>query len=296
MNQTPSVVDGDLPQLFQAADVASQAGQRAYVGMTRWRLVMLSAAATVSVASWRVGSGDIDVLAGVAALLFVAALMLEVVLWRSRPDKAWYDGRAVAESAKSVAWKFAVGGNPFPVDADSEAMRAKLIRRLKFIREQYPELELEPISAPAISNWMIEQREQDLDSRKSVYLNERVRGQRSWYEKKARYNRRRRSQWRVASLALEFAGFLASALGVVMDMQVVVAPAIAAIAGGVVAWLETKQHDNLYRAYSAAVSDLTNIEASLQIVRDEDRWVLEVDDAEEAISREHVGWRASRSR
>lgn len=37
--------------------------------------------------------------------MFIAALLVELWLWPVRPDKAWYDGRAVAESAKTLAWK-----------------------------------------------------------------------------------------------------------------------------------------------------------------------------------------------
>ena len=79
------VTDADMPQLFQAADRASLDAQSAFINGTRLRLVLVVLAAALGVTAWRVGKSDIDVLAVTATLLFVGALLVEGLLWKSRP-------------------------------------------------------------------------------------------------------------------------------------------------------------------------------------------------------------------
>jgi hypothetical protein len=291
-----TVADSEMPQLFQAAGAASLEGQRLHVALTRWRLLLLSAAAVAGVASWRVGPGEVDVLAAIAVVLFTAALLVELWLWRVRPDKAWYDGRAVAESAKTLAWKFAVGGRPFPASMPVEEAKRTLLDRLDDVRRQFSELELLPVDAPPISRWMLDLRAAQFSSRKEQYIRARIQDQKNWYARKAKLNKRRAKQWRVATVCLELAGAIASLVEIVGDTGLLLAPALAAIAGAAVAWIGMKQHDALGRAYSAAVTDLVSAEGKLELVSKEVEWMTEVDDAEEAISREHTVWLASRSR
>lgn len=291
-----AVPDSSMPQLFQAADAASLDGQRSYVGGIRRRLVFLIVAAISGIVTWRVGGGRLDVLGLVGMLAFVGAILEESALWRRRPDKAWYDGRAVAESTKTLAWKYATGGVPFPLSmADDEATRG-LVDKLGELKNQFPDLVLEPVATPQVSSWMRELRFKPLDERKRVYIEARLNDQQHWYQSKARYNQRRSGQWRIALFILEFSGAAASLFTAVVQTNLMLGPALAMIAGAAIAWLETKQHDSLARAYSAACTDLSNASSKLVLATSEESWSREVDDAEEAISREHVVWLATRHR
>lgn len=293
VNQVP---DGDMPQLFQAADQASLEAQNSYIGGTRKRLLILAAAGVAGVFSWRVGSGRVDIwgLAGVVA--FIAAMALELSAWRARPDKAWYDGRAVAESAKTLAWKFAVSALPFPHEMDLTEARRALLERFEDVRNSFPGLELTPSEAPAISEWMIHQRMSPLEDRRSSYLVARIADQKSWYSKNSASNKRRANLWRMILVVCEFIGVALSMTAALLEHFIVLSPAIATILVAMVAWTETKQYDFNARAYSAAVNDLANAEEKLKLATGEAEWAKEVDDAEEAISREHVVWWATRSR
>lgn len=296
MTAPATVPDSSMPQLFQAADSASLDGQRSYVGGIRRRLLCLIVAAVSGIVAWRVGDGRIDVLGLVGMLAFIGAMIQESVLWRHRPDKAWYDGRAVAESAKTLAWKYAVGGLPFPISMTIDDATRGLVDKLEELRRQFSSLELSPVAASQVSNWMKEIRSKPLDERRKTYIKSRLRDQQNWYEKKAHYNKKRSEQWRAALFILEFAGVVASLVTAVVQTSLMLGPALAMIAAAAIAWVETKQHDSLARAYSAACTDLSNAEAKLMIADSEDAWSREVDDAEEAISREHVVWLATRHR
>src|SRR5438874_2666748 len=106
--------DSDLPALYQAADKASLDAQATFLNSLRTQLLLLVGAAISAAFTWRIKGRD---WAGfIAAAVFIVAAYLRVDALRSRREQTWYDGRAAAESAKTLAWRYAVGGNPFRVD------------------------------------------------------------------------------------------------------------------------------------------------------------------------------------
>ena len=296
MSVVDRVPDADMPYLFQAADKTSLQAQRSYIGGTRTRLLVLGAAAVIGIFSWRVGKGHVDVFGVLGVVAFVIATVVEVNSWKSRPDKGWYDGRAVAESAKTLAWKFAVCALPFPHEMDLTDARRALVDRFKSVQNAFPGLELEPMSAHAISDWMLEQRMSNLGDRRQSYLSARIADQKDWYTTKAALSKKRAKQWRAVLVLFEITGAITSLVAALAESMAALSPALAAVIVAVVAWTETKQYDFNARAYSAAISDLVNAEEKLKLAVDESSWAKEVDDAEEAISREHVVWWATRSR
>ena len=97
----PRTVDvSDLPALYQGADAASLKGQKRLLAALRMRLIGLAVAALGGMLSWK--TTDIDIWGVVAALGFVGAVIGSGYLTRYRPDRAWYEGRAAAESAKTL--------------------------------------------------------------------------------------------------------------------------------------------------------------------------------------------------
>ena len=68
----------------------------------------------------------------------------------------------------------------------------------------------------------------------------------------------------------------------------------AVIAAGA-AWVQAKQHQTLANAYAVASQELAAISAQVDWASGEQEWAHFVDQAEEAISREHTLWRASRT-
>jgi SMODS and SLOG-associating 2TM effector domain 1 len=64
---------------------------------------------------------------------------------------------------------------------------------------------------------------------------------------------------------------------------------------GALAWLQIKQYSSLAESYSVAAHELSLIESLLDASYTEDSWAHFVNEAENAISREHTTWRARRS-
>lgn len=282
----------DLPALFRDADRDSLDGQRQYTRATSTRLWAVVLAAIAAICSDFLMAGSVEIFGLVAAAFFVVALGVEVWLLADRPEKDWYDGRALAESAKTLAWRFAVGGAPFQV-GDAGASR-RLGEELAKLLEDAPEINILPRSTDVVTQKMVKLRSEPLAARQRSYIQGRVLDQQTWYARKAMFNARRAKQWKLALIALEFVGVvlaLVKAFGYLhFDIASVTA---AAIAGGA-AWLGVRQHEPLARSYTFASHELALIASRLQEVNDERSWAVEVADAEEAISREHTMWRAAR--
>ncbi|MFG1815796.1 DUF4231 domain-containing protein [Kribbella sp. NPDC049174] len=290
-----AIPDTDMPQLFRAADQASRAGQRSYLRLTQLRLTFVVAAAACGVASWRMGDHDIDLLGLVALLLFIGALLVESQLWKQHPERDWYDGRAVAESAKTLSWKFAAAGDPFPRTMNNDEADRTFVSLLDTMRARYPQLSLDAIIGSNLTPWMRSARSANLDERKRIYIADRVQDQQKWYQDRHNQNRRKARFWRIGLIALEFGGAAAALLESLTDIGLTFTPTLAAAIGAIVAWLETKQHDQIARAYATTVSDLASALAKLEAATTEEDWAREMNDAEDAISREHTLWLASRS-
>src|SRR5262249_55792131 len=119
--------------------------------------------------------------------------------------------------------------------------------------------------------------------------------QQEWYSRKAYWNSSRARLWAIGLVAAELAGVVAALLRGLGALNLDIAGVAAAVVGTGVAWLSLKQHDHLGRAYAFAANELGIVYSNLELVDDEKVWAADVADAEEAISREHTMWRASRS-
>ena len=286
--------DSALPGLFLAADEASLTAQRRFLTASRLRLCLLIVAAVAGTVSVQVERG-IEVAAIGTAVALVGAVLVEVFLLTERPERTWYDGRALAESAKSLAWRFAVGGAPFSASVDPMTAEIQLVEQLAALLRDGPSSTIYPSSRPAVTAPMRALRAADFERRRQVYIRERIEGQSIWYEAKAQLNRSGARRWRVTLLVIESVGVLAALLRAVGLVMIDLAGIAAAIAAAGVAWLSLKQHESLARAYAYASNELAIASTRLRVVAEESEWTAEVDNAEGAISREHTMWRASRS-
>jgi hypothetical protein len=283
-----------LPGLFQAADQASTDAQRRFLFASRLRLGFLVLAAATGVSPIMIGS-TVDLAAAGTVLALIGAICVEVWLLTEHPERTWYDGRALAESAKTLAWRFAVAGAPFQEPMDSTTAQRNLVEQLRNLLDGAPSSSIGPSSLPQVTDEMRQLRAADFEHRRSVYLAERIGGQTQWYESKAHFNRSRSRRWRVALLIIEALGVFAALLRAMGVVSLDLAGIVAAVAAAGVAWLSLKQHESIARAYAYAALDLSLADHRLRSLSDETEWGIEVDNAEEAISREHTMWRASRA-
>lgn len=255
--------------------------------------MLITGAAACGIYHWRSSHDGVDRLGLVALVLFVAAMLAEGYLWREHPERAWYDGRALAESVKTLSWKYAVGGDPFPtMEANPQSV---FVHRLVELKSRYPKLDLAAVSGEYLTPWMSNLRVESLAIRRQTYIEHRALDQQTWYEAKAKENKQRARVWKSILLLLELSGAVLALVESLNYLDLFFTPTVAAGTGAIVAWLETRQHDQLARAYSTTVSDLAAALTKLRAATSETDWAVEMNDAEDAISREHTLWLASRS-
>lgn len=295
MNQ--GLVAGDLPAAFHAADRASTEAQKRFLRATQVRLFVLALAAAAGSVTWKSPGSVTDWAGVIATSAFVAALAVEGFIVQARPDREWHEARAAAESTKTLAWRYAVGGDPFGLtvarDADTDAA---FVAQLREVLGQLSRLDTSrmPENGRQITEGMRTLRTRPLADRMNVYEHGRLENQQRWYAARASLHERRARAWTAAMLLFEIAG----ATGGIMKATGVVDFDLLGLAGtvvaGIAAWTQTKQYRPLVGAYSIAAHELGAIRSILPWQVSEVTWAEFVRDAEEAISREHRLWKASR--
>jgi len=291
------LTEKQLPPLYQAADKSAAEAQASFLRATRLRLLGLLGAALFGLTSWKFGGLTVDWSGVLAASCFGLALVVEAHLLQSKPERTWYEGRAAAESVKTLSWRFSVGGEPFNIGADSDEVIAELfLAKLQSLFAVIRDLELVPpdSSGAQITEAMLQLRVSPLTARKSAYEHGRVEAQQRWYQAKAAWNRARAKTWAAAMLTAEVVGIVFGILKAAGVIDIDLLGLSAVVVAVMTAWLQTKQHATLATAYTVTLLGLASVRSKVAQQPSEAEWATFVRDAEEAISREHTLWRASR--
>lgn len=286
------LTEADLPGFWRDADKASERGQKWTLRYQKLRLGGSILAALG--AGFSIRAGRLDVAAVIILGGFSLALIAELAAWAHKPEEQWYDGRALAESAKTLAWRYAVGADPFQIDLDQSQAQDLLRERLAKMGHEASERITITTSGPIVTPRMQALRESGFEERRESYIEGRTKEQHGWYAKKADANRRRATGWRVALVSAEVIALVLASLRVFGGWDVDLAGLMAAIIAAGGAWVAVKQFSPLAAAYSMAAMELAIQTDKLKFIPEHD-WPLVAADAEEAISREHTMWLASRT-
>lgn len=277
----------NLPSLFHSADTTAALNQQRFLRIRKIELVLLVVAAVASVTH-----------VAPAPVIVIMALGAAFVLGTSKSgavsEKRWYEARAAAESLKSMAWQYAVGGEAFRID-DTTASERFLEECRRYLNEpQWLDTAVDPESPDTITADMMQIRSAQLERRLDVYAEERVQDQLGWYSRNSETNRSRAKWWNRGLLGVELVG-VAAALAVLLgNMELNWISALAGVAVAITAWQRTRRYSELSVTYAIASHDISQVQQMLRAVSSEPEWAQAVHDAEAAFSREHTLWRARR--
>jgi SMODS and SLOG-associating 2TM effector domain 3/SMODS and SLOG-associating 2TM effector domain 1 len=291
------LAETDLPPLYRAADVSSTKAQTWFLWAARLRSFGLLGAASFGLFTWKFSPPPVDWAGVLAASCFAVALVVEGYLYQATPERTWYEGRAAAESVKTLSWRYAVGGEPFNIGATPESVIADLfLEQLKDLFAVIKDLDLVPptSSGEQITRAMRDARASLLIDRKAMYELGRVNDQQNWYQAKAIWNERRANYWTRGMLAVEIVGVVCAILKAVGVIEGDLLGFAGAVVATMTAWLQTKQHRTLATAYAVTTLELASVRSKIAYQNNESDWAKFVADAEEAFSREHTLWKASR--
>lgn len=279
------IQEDSFPGLYQSADKASLDSQKKYYMCLSLYLGLLVIAATISFFVPVKTYGAI-----ISALLFLVTLGILIFLKTKKPDDIWYNGRAVAESVKTLSWKWMMGAEPFHEENNTEAA---IIADLKKVLEQNKSLSsvLSPTTGAAepITDVMRSVHSLSFDERKTLYKKQRIDDQADWYTRKAEFNRKRASRWFWLSVLLHSSA-IAMLLYRVYDSSVSLpVEVIATAASAVLTWIQAKKHNELSSSYSLTAHEIGFIKSEWRPVTEDDFSDFVIN-TENAFSREHTQW------
>lgn len=281
----------ELPGLYQSANQASLKAQDSYFRGLRWYLVLLVCAAFISYAMPHDTLGAL-----LSAGLFLITLGILIFIRVQRPDDAWYNGRAVAESVKTRSWRWMMRAEPYENCESVEIVAKQFINDLKAILEQNRSLShsLQSTSAAKdpISQAMKDVRSSSVKNRLSVYVDQRVQNQVEWYWHKASFNKRRAQQWFWGSVVLHTVAIAMLLYRIKEPALSLPVEVIATAAGAALTWLQAKKHNELNSAYALTAHEIVLIKGESESVHDEKQLSEYVINSEAAFSREHTQWAA----
>ncbi len=283
----------DYPALFLDADAGANRYQAKFLRLIRGEYLTLFLAAVFSM----------SFLHGVIYFLFYAAvffvgLLILVSRAQSKPEQWWYRCRALAESVKTLTWRYMMHAAPFD-GGDAQA-------KLKFRDELHEMFRQNNDTAKQITNdWsgnhqitkaMEDVRGKNRAERMAYYLENRVDEQRSWYRRKSKMNRDCAQIWVwVSGVAYVAAGSMALARIALPDWKYWPIEPLIVIAASIVGWTQIKKFNELAAAYTVTAHEIGLIRPKVEAVTNEAEFSEFVNDAEKAFSREHTLWIARQS-
>ena len=98
----------DLPNLYRSASVAASEAQKSFFRALGWSFFLLVVVTTLSAINWP-SSG----FALMQAIALLVSLTLTAYLSFKQPQRKWYAARALAESVKTVTWRFMMRAEPY---------------------------------------------------------------------------------------------------------------------------------------------------------------------------------------
>jgi len=278
----------DYPALYRAADTFSLSQQKVFYRVLGAQLLLLLVATTISVLNSTSAS-----LAIAQAVSLFGALGCAVYLFSMKPDRHWYAARAVAESVKTVTWRYVTRAEPFGLDDTTS--RAHFSRTLHDIVEQNHDVARRfctDLDGTQMTQRMEELRATAFDARKHAYLEGRIVEQQTWYARKNKTNDcLAKRAFAALIIFLAIAGVLAICRVRFLQSSVWPTDVFVTLAGTVLTWMQARRYSELAAAYSLAAVEISNVRLQGEDVPDDPAaWSAFVGDAENAFSREHTQW------
>jgi hypothetical protein len=214
-------------------------------------------------------------------------------------EDIWYQGRALAESCKTLTWRFVTCSEYFENSLELTEVKKRFTERIKELANEFNELSQtmnsRTLNLPIITNKMLEIRANDLTTRKTYYIQNRIEDQKKWYENKAEYNAEKYNLW-------FWAVIISQAISLISVVYLIKNPEsswnivglFTTISASALSWLQLKQHQELKQAYTTATQELNFIVTLSDEIINEDSFSKFVLDSENAVSREHTLWLAQR--
>ncbi len=290
------ITNDAYPALYQVADSSSVAGQRVFRRLVAAELAFVLSGAALAVLGAVVPALE-SVFLSLAGASLIGAIAMKLINRQSGSDQRWFDGRAVAETVKTQAWRYMMCVAPYSSDAIADASFAGDVLGAMRARPALEQsLDRLPEDPRQISSTMRAVRVLPLEARLQLYLKERLSDQARWYKSRAVENQANGRRWFWVSLLSQVVAASFAFVSVLWpgDALANVIGLCAAVAAAATAWGQLGRHDELSKSYALAYQELITIQTLAESVTTEEDLDRLVANGEGAISREHTMWMAKR--
>lgn len=274
----------DFPSLYLDANTVSMRAQKNFI----------RANLGVIVGSVIIGAlGMVDDFPPVVIVQIVLGIVVVVgslYLLFGKPQTIWYSTRALAESIKTISWKYVSRAEPFNVSTVESSVKFRsMVSEILRANDEAKALRFESAHTDLITESMVQIRESNLDSRKGIYLTDRVDDQLKWYKRKSSWNDLRSKGWYTGLIFISLIVLSISFAKLRYNFEVSV-DWMFSIPIAVLGWIQLKRFQELASSYSLTAHEIVFAKNELAQVNREDQFSDFVGNTENAFSREHTQW------
>lgn len=292
------MTDKNYPNYFMAGDSASKLAQKWYIRLVGIDLLLMVLSAILSIYNYQTKESK-EIVYVISGILLLGALFVSILLRTRKYEDYWYTGRALAESCKTLTWRFMMQSEDFEITFATQEVEKRFVDKINLIKDQFPDLNKvmnnKYINQPYISMEMKRVRSLSLIDRKKYYLLHRVEDQIKWYSSKAESNEKMYELWFFIVIGLQI-------LALISIYFLINSPLsnfnfvglFSTVAASGFSWLQVKKYQENKEAYTMANSELNLIKAEASQFNTEEEFSKYVLDSENAMSREHTMWLAQK--
>lgn len=287
------MISVSLPALYKAANREAARAQRQYFRMLRGQYFCLFVASMLTLFSSYV---DQMILLASYFFLLVCGALAALTLATAKPNQNWYRFRALAESCKTLSWRYMMRADPFP--ETSHQIDLTFATRLHELVTFHP---IDATRLTAVEDadeqataGMRDIQRSDFELRKAYYLEHRIDNQLNWYKKKADTNRRA-SEKSLALIVLVYIAAMAATgaqfyYPVAQDQVIWVAEPLLVLAASLLGYSQAKRFSELSTSYSLTALEIQKLRSGFMLLQNDTEFRSYVNTAEDAFSREHTQW------
>jgi hypothetical protein len=186
--------ESEYPSLYQAANLASMQSQATYMRLFRLDLMFVIISSVLAIYGFQ-DTLYKEIIYASSGLFLLGGIILTFIVKNQKYEDVWYKGRALAESVKTLSWRYMIGSENFEKSISIEIVDEIFLNSIKELSSEFKNfnqhLDTQILALPNITDRMKGVREKNLQERKEFYLEHRIKNQKQWYSQKAEYNKRK---------------------------------------------------------------------------------------------------------
>ena len=167
------MINSDFPNYFQASDKASIKAQSNYLNIIKIDLISMIIASALAIYNYQLVESKFYIYT-ISGFLLLLSLILTIILKSKKYEDTWYQGRALAESCKTLTWRFVTCSEFFESTLPEVEVKERFINRIKELSNEFKDLtnslNSKTLNLPIITDKMIELRRLGTNERKQNYI------------------------------------------------------------------------------------------------------------------------------